>query len=660
MIIIGGISLRTTNTSRVIILLSVLILLAISFNIGITSADEELVAFRGENVTISVVLLQNGTYGNPVPEQEIEFFDQTNNLLLGIDTTDSNGLVSIIWSIPADYSLGPTIVNATFRGNESIYLAPSYQSIILNILASTEIILHDVPTLLAPGDILSFSVSLLDDTSTPLTNRPLFVFSDDTLLAVSVTNSTGVAKFSIHCNSSWDTLGDNVIRIVHEQDLSNWYGRTETQFVVAIQQLQTSIQSNFSLEAIMLDDILSLEIELSSGEGGISTNLEILFDGNPFTVMNTDSFGNGILYLDINEQFSLGHHHLRILYNGSERYAETSLTLEFDITSPAFVDIMVPSSSIIGQISDISISLCDILGRPIEGMVTVSDLTSGHNSTIQIPQETIDFTVQLVISNPVGLHNLLLEIDNPYVTNSSTMQSIIIWSQPIITIQHTNILHFASLNQELTFTAHLGDWSGNASYRYVHLFCNDTMIASSITNEHGIAILSVVAPNHEGLYNLSIVYLMNTTQFELSTKLDYQLTVSTSIPLLIELDHYEVIPPLQYVSIFLRVQCLNGSLIKDIPIRIMWLSIDRYTISQQGGVLSMHLPIPHTSGNYSLYYEVDQKHSLAATSGTINISISLVDILTSQGIGINGFAIGIFTSFAIVAIPLIRRRYLMI
>jgi hypothetical protein len=186
------------------------------------------------------------------------------------------------------------------------------------------------------------------------------------------------------------------------------------------------------------------------------------------------------------------------------------------------------------------------------------------------------------------------------------------------------------------------------------------MIASSITNEHGIAILSVVAPNHEGLYNLSIVYLMNTTQFELSTKLDYQLTVSTSIPLLIELDHYEVIPPLQYVSIFLRVQCLNGSLIKDIPIRIMWLSIDRYTISQQGGVLSMHLPIPHTSGNYSLYYEVDQKHSLAATSGTINISISLVDILTSQGIGINGFAIGIFTSFAIVAIPLIRRRYLMI
>lgn len=646
--------------SSAVILLSILILLTISFNIGITSADEELVAIRGENVTISVVLLQNGTYGNPVPEQEIEFYDQTNNLLLGLDTTDSNGLASIIWSIPVDYSLGPTIVNATFRGNESIYLAPSYQSIILNILTSSEIILHDVPTQLAPGDMLSFSASLLDDTSTPLTNIPLLVYINDTLLATSVTNSTGVAEFSIHCNSSWSTSGDNVIRIVHEQDLSNWYGQTETQFIVDIQQLQTSIQSNFSLESIPLDDMLSIEIELSSGEGGISTDLEILLDGNPFTVMNTDSFGNGILYLDIDDKFSLGHHYLSIFYNGSERYAETSHNLEFDVASPAFVGIVVPSSSIIGQISNISISLCDILGRPIEGMITVSDITNGQNSTIQIPHDTIDFTLQLVISNPVGLHNLLLEIDNPYITNSSIIDSTSVWSQPIITIQHANILQFASINQEITFTTQLSDWSGNASYRLIHLFCNDEIIASSTTNEHGIAIITAIAPNHEGLYNLSIVYLMNTTRFELSTKIDYQLTVSTSIPLLIELDHYEVIPPLQRVSIILHVQCLNGSLIEGIPIRIMWISIDSYKMTQQGGILSIHLPIPSTSGNYSLYYEVEHRQNLAATSGTISISISLVDILTSQGIGINGFAIGIFTSFAIVAIPLIRRRYLII
>jgi len=658
--IIGGISLRTTNMGRVIILLSILLLLIISLNIGITSADEELVAIRGENVTISVVLLQNGTYGNPVPEQDIEFFDQTNNLLLGVDITDANGLASIIWSIPSDYSLGPIVVNATFHGNESIYLAPSHHNIILNILASSEIILHDASTLLAPGDMLSFTVSLLDDVSNPLTNRPLFVFSNNILLATSVTNSTGEVTFSIHCNNSWSMLGDNAVQIVHEQDLLNYYGRTETQFIVDIQQIQTSIQSNFSLESIPLDDMLCLEVELHSPEGGISSVLGIILDGNSLTVMNTDYSGNGTLYLNIDEQFSLGHHYLRIIYNGSERYTETSLNLEFDVVSPALVEIMVPSITVIGQNSDIPISLYDILGRPIEGMITVSDISNGQNTSMQIPYETTDFTFEFPILSPVGLHNLLIEIENSFVTNNSITYSIVVWSQPMITLQHTNILHFASLNQEITFTTQLMDWSGNASYRSIHLLCNDEIVASSMTDEHGIAIISTFAPDYEGLYNISIVYLMNTTRFELSTKLDYHLTVSTSIPLLIELDHYEVIPPLQQVSIFLRVQCLNGSLIEGIPIKIVWESTDSYLMTQQGGISVIHLPVPNTSGNYSLYYEVEQNHNLAASSGTISIAISLVDILTSQGIGINGFAIGIVTSFGLVAIPLIRRRYLVI
>ena len=135
------------NIARVLFLFSILFLVLISVNAGVASADENLVAIRGENVTLSVVLLQNGTYGEPVPEQEIYFFDQTNNQLLGNAITDSNGLASIIWDIPSDYLLGPTIINATFYGNESQFLASSFQNIVLNILADTEILLHETPSL---------------------------------------------------------------------------------------------------------------------------------------------------------------------------------------------------------------------------------------------------------------------------------------------------------------------------------------------------------------------------------------------------------------------------------------------------------------------------------------------------------------------------------
>ena len=86
--IIGGISLRTTDTGSTLLLIIALAFLLLSSGVGTVSAEENFVAVRGDNVTITVTLLQNGTFGNPVPNQRIEFYDQTNNLLLGIDNTD--------------------------------------------------------------------------------------------------------------------------------------------------------------------------------------------------------------------------------------------------------------------------------------------------------------------------------------------------------------------------------------------------------------------------------------------------------------------------------------------------------------------------------------------------------------------------------------------
>jgi len=643
-----------------LLLITTLVLLIIASGIGTASAEEELVAIRGENVIISVIFLQNGTYGDPVPEQRIEFYDQTNNLFLDNNITDSNGLASINWNIPIDYSLGPIIVNATFPGNESIFLLPSFQSIILNILASTEIVLQDTPAMLAPGDTLSFSVILVDDTSNSMSNRTVFVFSDDILLSSSVTNTTGGASFFIHCNNSWNVIGENVIQIVHEQDIANYYDRAETHFSIEIQKIQTLIQSNFSLDSIPLSANLDLEVELGSIEGGISANLEVLLDGSPLTATTTDYSGDGTIHLDINEQFSLGSHFLTIIYNGSERYTETSFNIEFDILSPAILNLTLPTSAVIGLDTNMTISLCDILGRPIEGTLTISDILNGRNMSIQTPQNTIDINIEFPILGPVGLHDILLEIGNPFVTNKSIIHSIIVWSQPKFGLHHSNILHFASPNQELTFIVQLTDWSGNISFQSIQLLCNEKIVSSSQTDENGIAIITSLASSHEGIYNLSIVYPMNMTRYELPTKLDYNLTVSISIPVLVELDHYEVIPQLQKISIFLQVQCLNGSFIEGIIIKIIWESIEGYTVTQQGGITVIHLPVPDTSGNYTLYYKIEQTHNLAFSTGTITIPISLIDILQSQGIGINGFAIGILASFVIVAIPLIRQKYLMI
>ncbi|TFH06634.1 MAG: hypothetical protein E4H14_10395 [Candidatus Thorarchaeota archaeon] len=430
----------------VILLVASLIFLVAASGISTASAEQEHVAVRGESITISVILLQNGTYGDPVPEQKIEYYDQTNNLLLGTDITNVSGLASIDWNIPIDHVLGPTVINATFRGNESIFLAPSYQSFILNILASTEIILYDAPLMLAPDDILSFSVILHDDMSNPITNRNLSVFMDDILLATAITNSTGGASFSIHCNSSWSIIGENIIRIVHEQDIVNYYERAETIFSFEIQKLQTSIQSNFSLDFILLDESLDFEVELKSIDGGISANLEVLLDGSHLTVATTDISGNSTINLTIDDQFSLGHHFLAIFYNGSERYSETSCIIEFDVVSPAIIDIEISSPAVIGLETDVIISLCDVLVHPIETILFVSDISNGRNMSIQTSDDIIDINIKFAFFGPVGLHDMMIEIGNQFIINRTIMYNISIWSQLELTFLHSNTLNFASPN----------------------------------------------------------------------------------------------------------------------------------------------------------------------------------------------------------------------
>jgi hypothetical protein len=260
----------------------------------------------------------------------------------------------------------------------------------------------------------------------------------------------------------------------------------------------------------------------------------------------------------------------------------------------------------------------------------------------------------------VGLHNLLIQIENSFLTNNTIIQSVEVWSQTEITIQHSNILHFASPGQEISIIAQLKDWSGNISSQSLYLLCNDEIVTSSTTDLDGIAILSIMAPAYEGLYNLSIVYPMNETRYELLAKSDYHLTVTSSIPVLVNLEYYEIIHPLQQVSISLKVQCLNGSLLAGIPIKIVWQSLDDFAMTREGGLSTINLPVPSVSGDYQLHYEIESTNNLAASAGTITIQISIADVLASQGIGINGFAIAIMTSFLVVAIPLIKQRYLTI
>lgn len=638
-------------------LVGILISLVLSSAINTAHAQENIVVKRGDTITITVILLQNGTYGNPVPNQMIEFFDQTHDLLLGTDTTDSNGIASIDWTIPIDYFLGPTVINATFRGNESLFLSPSTQFIVLHIVSSVQLVIDYTIGFLALGDQFNFTVLLLDDANAPIENASLNAFGGNTVLATSRTNLSGIALFTLHCNSSWSVLGENTIRVVHQEDIINFYASAEESITIDIQQIPTSVDTNNRPVQITLGNSLDFEVNLTGSGGGISAEIGVFVDSTLIDSMTTDVLGGCSYSLAIDTRFSPGIHTFQLMYNGSERYASSFTSFDLWIVSPVFMDIDSPAFPIIGNTMEFQIELHDYYARPFDKtIIRFSDSSSMLNYTSQISYMTPSSSIWFPILGPPGPHILNIELVNPFITNGSCSISLLVWSRPDMTLEESSILHYASPQQELTFSFKMTDWSGNCSNRISNVLINGLYNFSVATDSDGIASFTLSAPNSEGMYNLSLVYDGNAALYELTVKCEYLFMVSYSIPVHAELVEYEVVPPLQEVIIHLRIRCLNGTLLPGVYTRFTWFSQTNYMQSQIGGLLTLHLPVPHENGTYHLYYEVDGGHGLSPSNGSIDITILSQDVLASQGVGIEGFIFSIVLSFGVVSLPKLRQR----
>ncbi|TFG35070.1 hypothetical protein EU527_00275 [Candidatus Thorarchaeota archaeon] len=641
----------------VILVSTVLTILFLVSSAPSVEAQSENVGIRGDHVTISATLLQNGTYGIPVPNQVIEFYDQTQNLFLNNGTTNHVGVASIEWNIPLDYPLGPTILNATYRGNESLFLSPSCQLVTITILSSTRLTIEYEQGVLAPEDFLSIEALILDDSLNPIQYDRVSVYCDNVLLATTITDISGRALFSIHCNDSWSILGENTVTVIYEQDLENYHSRAEALFTIEIRQVSSQIFIEPFPDKLILCDELDIDIVLSETAGGISAELEIFLDGNLMTTIITDNYGNAVLNLDIDERFSLGSHIIQIKYSGNNRYQESIENIHFDVTSFVFINYVISQPVIINYRNEFRVEVYDMLSRSVNGTIYLIDHTNGNITSNSITRDSTELLIPFQPTGPIGLHNLSIELENLFILNGSKFFSLVVWSLPTIEILNTNIFHYASPHQEIIFLIHLTDFLGNASFKDIQLLLDNKVVLSSLTDENGKAVLTTDTPYEEGTYNYSIFCPENISRYELDTKLDYQLIVNKQIPTVLNLYHYEIIPPLQIILIKGQIICLNGSLLEGINVKLRWLSTEEFSTTQERGEVTLRLSIPNISGNYSLYYEIGPTPNLTNSSGTINLFIDHVSILASQGVGIGGFVVALTVSSTLFMIPIIRKRY---
>jgi hypothetical protein len=645
----------------VILAITLSILLSLG-NADNTVAQEDTIILRGNLVPISARLLQNGSYGDPVGEQRLDFYDYSQNSFIGFSMTDSDGYATVYWNLALNHSLGPTLLNVTFEGNDTFSLAPSCQWTTVIVVSGTQIDIQYDHRVYYPGNQIPLLVKLSDDHSEAIADALIAVYHNDMLLATGLTNETGYIIFNLECNTSWCSLGNNDIKVVYEPLMTSHHNSSEYFIGVEVQQIMTSIQlEDLNGTQFQLDEFLWMKLSASAaGKGFPNAILDILLDGSPIDTATTDAFGMTESLIHINHRLDLGLHRVKIEYGGTDRHTAASLEIDIVVTSPAMVSVVLPDYAVIGADSQIQLEIHDSFGRPVPGaIITIHDEVTNETQSIPVPLGHTTTQSNLIFTGPTGVRGLLTTISgNPYLTNTTWMFWITVWLKPTISIAGSNVFGYASPGQWLSFRVHLNSNEISLPDRLIEGSINETILPSQVTDSYGFTNITLHAPETQGRYILLLKANGSSLSYELSAVLEYTLIVSRVMPVQVSLKYYITSPELRELRVCLMLRCLNGTILGGVTLYYEWLSNSASTITMQSGLVELILPIPTDAGIYSLYYSTDGTDHLFQTSGHSLLTISETQVLAAQGIGIPGLVLTLFLSLGLLGIPAVYRRHL--
>ncbi|MHA1637103.1 MAG: hypothetical protein ACTSUO_01400 [Candidatus Thorarchaeota archaeon] len=624
------------------------------------SADNETIVSRGENFTISIELLQNGSYGDPVPNQPVEFFDQSYDTFIGSVFTDINGEANFEYAFLYSHPLGPTLLNVTYRGNTSLALASSCQWIQVIVVSTSSIEIQITNTILSPGDQLIFSTLLIDDSGFPIQNAILTVSCNEITLTTSRTNNTGYIEFNIDCNNTWYQFGQNNIQITFDGDIFSYYRAIAKTFLIEINQIQSNIQVlETSHELPRINQTVSMTVVGSFDIEPMNfVTLSLYLDGTKLLDVSTNSTGYANISFHLGEKFVLGTNYLQIAFPGTERYASSNLEIPFFVKSYALLEISIKEPIVVGEFTEIFVDLHDELNRSISNAtITLLDTYSGQYGTYISSQNSTKYEFNLFIEGAKGERLFHIDLSmNSFLVNHSFDVSYIVWFRSDLVVTKSSIFGYASPLQSVIFEVQLSDYAGNLSACLIEVYSLEhETISEYITTDEGITTVSIIASEEEGLHCLHLHYGGNLQEYILPNELWISFSVLKIIPIRITLLDYTIVDVLQSISVRLSIMALNGTLLDGIALDYYWLDIHGYSVSEMGTV-NLHLQIPINAGIYTLTYEVLELDGILPCQGELLIIINSIDANTGEGIGILGIITGLSSSLSIPVIALIRRK----
>jgi hypothetical protein len=632
-----------------------------SLTADVASAEETFVVVRGELVPITARLLQNGTFGDPVINQRLLFYEQTQDIFIGTALTDTNGYATVSWNVSINHPLGLSMLNVTFEGNISLSLSPSCQWSSVIVVSATFIEVQVDENSIHPEDEIVLTAKITDDHNASISGVIVAVYSEGTVLAIAPTNASGYANFVIDCNNTWCIIGQNTLRVVFEQDMVRFLDSSQSSISVNVHQIATSIEIlDFYNSTIQLNDSLRLRMAIrSEGKNHSDASLVVFFDENPIDSIVSDMDGVATLSLDIDSQYILGMHNIKIEYSGTFRYASSYIELDTSVISPATIYIDLPDSIQVGAETEVKVTLHDLFLRPIpNAIITLFDEQSHESHLISFSFGQITTISRIIFNGPLGPRNLQFEVLHSFLVNKTSTIPVIVWSQPNIVMTYQSILGYASPSQVVTFQIQLNASGIQIPERPIAWRIGDHLVTISITNNDGVAEAVFPVSSVEGPYLLVISYNGSTLNYELPAVLDYEIIVSRVVPVAVNMVSYSVSTSLQEIAVQLSIIALNGTPLENVNLYYEWLGQRSLTKSYESGIIEIGLRIPTESGVYNLYYETEEAAFTQSSTGYHVIIISSAEAMAGQGVGIPFILLSLSVSVTLASIPVLWRRRL--
>ncbi|MDP6869443.1 MAG: transglutaminase domain-containing protein [Candidatus Poseidoniaceae archaeon] len=275
---------------------------------------------------------------NPLEGETIQIY--LGGILITNVTTSADGGFTAVHTMPADATLGPLVMEASFPGTQ--YYLPSNDSGTWNIYSRIYVEVH-IPEQLAVADNTVIDGFVGDNQLSPLSGMTVFITVEGIQIGNGTTDENG--NFTINWTVP-NIFTDGTHTVVASVPTQGWYraGQGNTTFFLAH---RTGIDVNIVDFDVTRDDFWEIsgtlyDLDTANNDGLSSETIYIFLDGQQVGYAQTDITGAWSASIRAESTYARGLHNLTFKFDGSSGH----LPVEDTKTVRVWADVIITINQI--------------------------------------------------------------------------------------------------------------------------------------------------------------------------------------------------------------------------------------------------------------------------------------------------------------------------